>query len=114
MNLVGPIADLLALFKFVRDVGIASRRDEGWEPVQPGHNPIIDLARRDFAGPADNHRHTESALKARSLAAREWRLAAVRPGEVLGAVICRERKNGVAIRPHVLEVLHDRAHDVVE
>ena len=87
MLLVRAVADLLALLELVDNVGIAGRRDEGREPVEPGDDPVLYLARRDFAGPTDDHRSAEPALEAGSLAAGERGLAAIGPGEVLGAVI---------------------------
>ncbi len=45
---------------------------------------------------------------------RERRRAAVRPGEHFGAVVGGEDDDGVIVHAHVLELLHDRADDVVE
>ena len=58
--------------------------------------------------------HAEAAFKRRSLAAGKRRLSAVGPGEVLGAVVGGEGDDRVVVEPVVLDVLHDRADDVVE
>ena len=94
--------------------GIAGRSDEGREPVEPGDDAVLDLARRHLARPADDAGHAEAAFQRRPLAAGERRLAAVGPGEVLGAVVGGEDDDGVVLEPVVLEVLHHRADDVVE
>ena len=114
MDLVGAVADLLALEQLVGDVGIAGRGDQGREPVEAGEDAVLDLAGRHLARPADDRRHAEAAFQRRALAAGERRLAAVGPGEVLGAVVGREHDDGVLIEAVVLQVLHDRADDVVE
>src|ERR1700722_14996581 len=46
MDLVGPAAHLLALEELVRDVRIASSRDEGREPVHTREDTVFDLSRR--------------------------------------------------------------------
>ena len=114
VHLVSPTANLLALEKLVGDVRVASRRDERWEPVQPGYDAILDLARRHLTGPADDHRHAEAAFEGCSFTPSKRGLATIGPGEVLGAVIRAERQDGVVIEAVVLDVLHDRADDVVE
>ena len=114
MHLVGAIAELLALLELLDDVRIAGGRHERREPVEAGHDPVLDLAGRNLAGPADDARHAEAAFQHRPLAAGERRLAAVGPGEVLGAVVGREDDDGVVLEAVVLQLLHDRADDVVE
>src|SRR5262245_20972653 len=109
-----PVADLLALLELVGDVRIAGRSYEGWEPVEPRHELVLDLACGHPARPTDDRRHAEAALERRSLAAGERRLATIRPGEVLGAIVSREGKDRVVLEPIVLEVFHDRTDDVVE
>ena len=95
--LVRPVADLLALLELVDDVGIAGRRDEGREPVESGDDRVLHLARRDCAGPTDDHRSAEAALEPGSLAAGERRLTAIGPGEVLGAVVGRKGDDRVVL-----------------
>src|SRR5262249_42937142 len=114
MDLVGAVADLLALLQLIGDVRVAGRRHEGREPVKPGYDAVLDFPRGHLAGPADDCGHAEAALECRSLAAGEWRLAAVGPGEVLGTVVGGKAEDRVVLKTVVLQVLHDRADDVVE
>ena len=114
MDLVGAVAELLALLQLLDDVRIAGGGDEGREPVEPGDDAVLDLAGRHLARPADDAGHAEAAFQRRALAAGERRLAAVGPGEVLGAVVGGEDDDRVVLEPVVLQLLHDRADDVVE
>ena len=52
MHFIVRVAELFALLEFVDDVRIAGRRDERGEPVEPGHDAVLDLARRHLARPA--------------------------------------------------------------
>ncbi len=65
---------------------------------RPGHHPVLDLAGRHLARPAQDARHAEAAFHHGALAAGERRLSAVRPGEVLGAVVGRERRRWCCCR----------------
>ncbi len=114
VHLVRAITELLALQQLIGDVGVAGCRDERREPVQAGHDRVLDLARRHLARPAQDHRHTEATLEGRALATGERRLAAVWPGEVLGAVVGREADDGVAFEAGVLHIFHHRADDIVD
>ena len=114
MHLVGRVAERLTLLQLLDDARITGGGDEGREPVEPGDDPVFDLAGGNLAGPAHDRGSAEAALHDRPLAPRERRLAAVGPREVLGAVVGREHDDGVFIGAHVLELLHDRADDVVE
>src|SRR3984885_7063314 len=114
MNFVGGIADLLALLQLLDNVRVARRRKEGWKPVQPGDNAVLDLAGRHLAGPADERRYAEAAFEDRALALRERRLPAIRPGKYLGAVVGGEAPDGVVIHAHVFQLLHHDADVVVE
>src|ERR1019366_2825545 len=114
MTLVGRIADLLALLQLLDDVRIARRRKEGRKPVQPGDNAVLDLAGRHLAGPADQRWHAEAAFEDGTLALREGRLSAVRPGKYLGAVVGGEDHDGVVIHTDVFQLLHHDADVVVE
>ena len=114
VHLVRLVAELLALQQFCRDVRIARGRDKRREPVHAGHDAVLDLAGLYLARPAQDHRHAEAAFERGALAAGERRLAAVRPGEVLGAVVGREADDRVAFEVVVLQVLHDGADDVVD
>src|SRR5271166_5686091 len=114
MDLVGAVAELLAFFKFIDDVRVAGRCNEGRKPVEAGYDPVFNLARRHLARPADDARHAEPSLKPCSLAAGERSLTAIGPGEVLGAVVGRKRNDSVLLQTVVLQIRHDRADDVVE
>src|SRR5262245_14554402 len=114
MNLVALVAEFLALLQILDDIRVAGGGHEGREPVKTGHQPVLDLARRNLARPAKNARHAETALEHSSLAPRERRLPSVRPGEILGAVVSAEHDDGVVIDAQVLELLHNPADDVVE
>ena len=114
MDLVGRIAKLLSGLEFIGDVRVACCGDKRWEPVQTGHNPVFDLARRYLAGPADDGRNPETALERRSLATGKGCLATVGPSEVLSSVVGREGNDGVLVQAIVLHIFHDRADDVVE
>src|SRR5262245_59092854 len=52
VNLVGLVAELLALLQFINDVRIAGDGREGREPVESGNQSVLDLARRNLARPA--------------------------------------------------------------
>ena len=42
MNLVGAVAELLAFPQVRSDVAlIASRSNQGWEPIKPGYKPFL-------------------------------------------------------------------------
>src|SRR5262245_16259928 len=114
MHLVGPVTELLTLLEFVCDVRIAGGCDKGWEPVEPRYNSIFNFARRYPAGPADDHRNSETAFECRALASGKRSLSTIGPSEVLGPVVGREGKDRVALKTIVPNVLHDRANNVVE
>jgi hypothetical protein len=76
--------------------------------------PFSTLPGWDLAGPASEAWSAEATFEHGSLAARKWRLAPVRPSEILGPVVGRENEQGVVVEAIVLEFLHDRADDVVE
>ena len=67
-----------------------------------------------MTGPADHRGCAETAFIDRALLPLERRVAAVRPGEGLRAVVGGEHDDGVVVHAHVLELLHGGADDVVE
>ncbi len=111
---VGHVSDLLALEQLVLDVRIASGGDECWEPVEARDDAILNHACGDFARPANHRRGTETAFVGRALLAFERRVAAVRPGEGLGAVIGGEKNDGAVVLAHVIKLLQDQADVVIE
>ena len=80
----------------------------------PEIDRVLHLARRDSAGPTDDHRGAEAAFHPGSLASGERGLTAIGPGEVLGTVVGGKGDDGVVVEAIVLQVLHDRADDIVE
>src|SRR4029078_3070441 len=86
-HLVGLVAELLAKLELVGDFRIPGGRDEGRKPGKPRHDPILDLARWNLAGPADDGRCTKTAFEHRSLATGKRGLAAIRPTEVFRTVV---------------------------
>src|SRR5262245_28479258 len=97
MNLVGLSAELFAFLELLGDVRVAGGSYESGEPVEPGDNPVLDPAGGHATRPAEQARDAEAAFQGRSLAARERRLAAIRPGKVLRAVVGREHHDRVAV-----------------
>src|SRR5215212_8719727 len=76
---------------------IAGRGDQGREPVEPRHQAVLNRARRGAARSADDGRHTHATLHRGALAGGEGRVAAVRPGEVLDAVVGGEDDDGALV-----------------
>ena len=97
-----------------KDMPVAGGGGEGRQPVQPGDDPVLDLAGGHIARPADHGRGAEAPLHDGPLAAGERRLTAVGPGEILRAVVRGEHENRVVVGAHVFELFHDRADDVIE
>src|SRR5271157_1358225 len=114
VDLVIPLAELLALLQFLDDARVAGRGHERREPVEPGDEPIFDLAGRHLARPADDGWRAESTFQDLPLATRKRCLAAIGPGEVLRAVVGGEDDDGVLLETLVVELLHDCADDVVK
>src|SRR6516162_5035049 len=104
MYLVCAISKLLALLELIRDVGVAGRRDQGWEPVQPGCDFILHFSGWHLAGPAQDHRYPKATFERSALTTSKWRLPAVGPGEVLCAVVGCEADDGITFEAVVLQV----------
>src|SRR5262245_27141200 len=113
MVLIRPIAELYALQQLLGDIRIAGSGAEGWEPVEPGENSILDCARLHMARPTDDARHPEAALITRSFSPFEWRHAAVRPGEHLRAVVGCEYNDGIVSLPNIIQMLQERANGII-
>src|SRR5438067_6954949 len=114
MHLEGLLSELFALLEFLGNVWIAGGGHEGREPIEPGNDPVLDLAGRDAAWPSNHAWHAEAAFQRCSLAARERRLAAIRPGKILRTIVGGEHHDGVVVEALVPELLHDRADDIVK
>ena len=110
MVLVGAADRLIAGLQLLDDVGFAGDREEGRKPVVVLHDLVRDLARLDFARPADHHRDTERALPVCVFLVAERRHGGVRPGVHVGAVVGRihhERVVGDAELVEKIERLAD-------
>src|ERR1700689_3583973 len=97
MHLEGLVAERLAGEQFADDVGIAGSGYQGRKPIQSRDNAVFDLAGGYVARPANDAGHAEATLERRAFAAGERGLSAVRPGEVLGAVVGGEDHDGVVV-----------------
>src|SRR5262245_53723458 len=84
VNFVSFVAELLALLQILDDVRVAGGGHEGREPVETGHQAVLDFARGNLARPTKDAWHAESAFEHGSFAASERSLPSVGPGEVLG------------------------------
>src|SRR6266702_5227891 len=108
MDLVGAVAELLAILEVRSDVAlITGRCNEGWEPVKSGHNAVLSLAGGYFARPSQDHWRPEAAFHHRPLASGKRRLAAIRPAEILGAIVGGEGDDGILVEAVILEVFHN-------
>src|SRR4029453_13716567 len=96
------------------DVGVARRSKEGREPIEPGDEAVLDLARRHLARPANDPGYTEAAFHHRALALREWRLSAVGPSEDFGPVVGGEHDDGIFVDAQALELLHQPTDNFAE
>src|SRR5215470_3985533 len=114
MHLEGLIADLFASQQFARNVRIAGSRHQGWKPIHPRDDAVLDLSGGNLTRPTDDRRHPKAAFEAGTLAARERSLPTIRPGEVLSAVVGGKDDDGVVVQTVVFEICHYRADDVVE
>ena len=81
---------------------------------RPEKMPFSTFPAGDVAGPAGDHRHAHAAFHDRPLAGGEGRVAAIGPGEVLGAVVGREHDDRVVVETVGLQLVHHAADDVVE
>src|SRR5260370_20318408 len=106
MDLVVLTAYLFALEEFSSDVRIAGCRDKGREPVHTRKDTVFDLARRYLARPAQQRWDAEAAFQSGALASGERGIAAVRPSEVLRAVVSGEDDDSIVVDAHVLELRH--------
>src|SRR5262245_20045534 len=112
--LVGLLTERHAFKELIYDVGVSCRRSERGQPVEAGEYPVLDRARLNLAGPADESRYPEAAFEDGALGRLEWRHATVWPGEDFCAVIGGEDDNGVVGFADILQVLHQRADIVVQ
>src|SRR5262249_41844809 len=114
VDLVVAAVQRHALEKLVGDVRIACRSDKRREPVEARDDAVLDRARFDLTGPANDGWHAEAAFIAGALGRLERGHAAVRPGEHLGTIVRREDDDGVVGFAHVVDVLEQGADAVVQ
>src|SRR5262245_20714608 len=72
-------------------------------------NTIQYSSGRDFAGPANGERYAETTFPAEAFLTAKWRGAAIRPGELLGAVIGREDYHRVVSYAEVVQLFEKLA-----
>src|SRR5215813_13765937 len=98
MYLESSIANLFASEQFARDVWIAGGCYQCREPIQSGYDTVLNLAGGNLARPAHDRGHAEAPFQAGALTTSERGLSAIRPGEVLSAVVGGEDDDGVVIQ----------------
>src|ERR1700722_8252601 len=76
--------------------------------------PFSTLPAGTLPGPRTIAGTRAAAFAPRARAAGERSLSAIRPSEVLGAVVGGEHHDGVVVETVGLQIGHDRADDVVE
>ena len=67
-----------------------------------------------MTGPAEDGGNAEAAFEDGALGLRERRHTPIGPGKELGAIVGGEQNDGVVVLTHVLELIHQDAHIVVE
>ena len=113
VNLVGPVADLVALEQFVLNLRVASHGHKGRQPVEVGDDVIGHTARLDLARPADHRRHPVGAFPVRVLLAAERRHRAVRPAVHVRTVVGAVHDEGVVRDAQIVQRLEDRTDILV-
>ena len=85
--------------------GLSGSSRQGRQPIEAGEKSVLDRARPDLARPADDGRHAEATFADGAFGVLEWRHAAIRPCEHLGAVIGGEDDDGVVGLTNVVDFL---------
>ena len=67
-----PLDTLRRVLARDHHVGIAGSSRQGWEPVEPRKDAVLDRARLDVAGPADSRRHPKATLADRTSRSSSW------------------------------------------
>ena len=105
VDLIGHVADRVALQQLVLDVGIAGHGEEGRQPVVMRDHLVRHGARLDLAGPADHARHPIGALPVGVLLAPERRHRPIGPGKHVRTVIGAVHDKGVVGDAGIVERL---------
>ena len=113
MDLVGHVADLVALEQLVLDLGVAGHRHECRQQVVMGDHLVGHLARLDLARPAEHRRHPVGAFPVRVLLVAERRHRGIRPRVHVRAVVGRVHDEGVVGDAEVVQRLEHRADILV-
>src|SRR5262249_38440475 len=87
--------------------------EERGQPVEGGEQLVLDRARSDDAGPADDCRSAVAAFPGFAFLASEGRDAAIGASYRLGAIVRGEHDNGVVGLSHVVDLLEHVADVVV-
>ena len=107
------VTQLFALEQLLRNVRVTGGRDEGREPVHAGHDAIAHGVGRYFVRPAHDRRSPEATFHHRAFAHGKRGRTAVRPGEVLRAVVGGEHHNNVVIHAFFLQLGEHVTDDIV-
>src|SRR6185312_3363029 len=87
MDLVGGVADLVAIEALLSDLVITGDGQDRWQHVDVRADAVHRRASLDLVRPAEETRHAPATLPTRVLLATERRVGAVRPGVVLRTVV---------------------------
>src|SRR5271163_3308262 len=87
---------------------------ESRKPVEPGNDPVLDLATWHLTRPSNDCGYAKASFERSAFTACERSLAAIGPSKVFGSIVGAKRDERVIIEPVVLHVLHHRADDIVE
>ena len=113
MDLVGHVADRMALQQLILDLGISGHGEECRQPVVMRDDLVRHGARLDLAGPADHARHPIGALPVGVLFVAERRHRPVGPGIHMRAVVGAVHDKGVVGDAGIVERLQHLADVLV-
>jgi hypothetical protein len=99
--------------QLVDDLRLARSGEEGRQPIVVLDDLVRDDTRRDLPRPAHHFRHAESALPVRVLLAPEGGHPGVGPGVHVRPVVGRVDDDRVLCDPELVQLVEQRAHDVV-
>src|SRR5262245_33651698 len=103
----GFVASLVAREQLLLHVWDAYRGHDGRHHILIRENPVEHLARGNPPWPAHHEGHAESTFPAKPLLAAERSGAAIRPAELLGAVVGRKYDNGVVSDAQLVEFVQE-------
>ena len=106
-----------AFLQLCLDVGVLAAvgcGQQGQHPVGMGHHVVDDRAGFDVAGPTHQLRDAEAALRGQAFFTLEGMIAALRPGELLGAVVRGPDDDGVVGDLQFVELVEQYTRHIVE